>query len=167
MKHLKTLLLATTLFFGATSLSNAQGKVAHINLQEVIVAMPEYDAAKAEVDKAGKTYQAEVDEFIKELQTKAKQYQDESAAQTNEENAKRSQEIEGMQQSIGQYQQQAQQKLQKLEFDLIKPIREKAQAAVEKISKAQGYEYVLELSTLVVANGKDITADVKKELGLQ
>ena len=167
MKHLKTLLLATTLFFGATSLSNAQGKVAHINLQEVIVAMPEYDAAKAEVEKAGKTYQAEVDESIKELQTKAKRYQDESAAQTNEENAKRSQEIEGMQQSIGKYQQQAQQKLQKLEFDLIKPIREKAQAAVEKVSKAQGYEYVLDLSTLVVANGKDITTDVKKELGLQ
>jgi len=166
MRHLKTLLLATTLFFGAVSLTHAQGKVAHINLQDVITSMPEYSAAKAEVEKTGKTYEAEIDNSIKELQKKAEQYQNESASQTDEENAKRAQEIQGIRESIAQYQQQAQQNIQKQEFDLLKPIREKAQQAVEKVAKAQGYDYVLDLISLVVANGKDITADVKKELGI-
>lgn len=166
MRHLKTLLLATTLFFSAVSLTNAQGKVAHINLQDIIVAMPEYSAAKAEVEKAGKTYETEIDNSLGELQKKADQYRNESASQTDEENAKRAQELEGMRQSIAQYQQQAQQNIQKQEFDLLKPIREKAQQAVEKVAAAQGYDYVFDLTTLVVAKGKDITADVKKELGI-
>jgi outer membrane protein len=167
MKHLKTLFFATVLVFGATSLTNAQGKVAHINTQEVIAAMPETKAAQAEVDKAGKTYEAEIAASIKELQNKAKQYESESAGQTDEENAKRFQEIEAMKQSISQYQQQAQQNIQKQEFDLLKPIREKAQAAVKKVATALGFDYILDLQSLVVANGKDITSDVKKELGVQ
>lgn len=167
MKHLKTLLLATVLCFGATSLTNAQGKSAHINFQEVIVAMPEYKAAQAEIDKAGATYKAQYDESVKELQTKGAQYQNESASQTEEENAKRVQEIEGMRQSIAQFQQQVQQKIQKQEAALIKPIREKAQAAIEKVAAALGYEYVFDSLSLVVAKGKDITAEVKAELGIQ
>ena len=167
MKHLKTLLLATTLFFGAASITNAQGKSAHINFEEVIVAMPEYKVAQTELEKSRATFKAQYDESLKELQTKGTQYQNESATQTDEENSKRVQEIENMRQGIAQFQQQAQQNLQKQETALIKPISEKAQAAIEKVAAALGYEYVFSAQSLVVAKGKDITADVKKELGIQ
>ena len=166
MKHLKTLLLAITLFVGTTSLMNAQGKVAHINLGEIITAMPEYKAAQADVAKLGKTYEAEIQASVKELDAKLKQYDAEAKAQTPEENQKRMQEVEGIKQSIAQYQQQAQQDIQKQEIDKIKPIREKAQAAVKKVAATLGFDYVLDVSSLVVASGKDITPDVKKQLGI-
>ncbi|WP_179344250.1 OmpH family outer membrane protein [Winogradskyella ursingii] len=166
MKHLKTLLFATALFIGATSFTAAQSKIAHINTQELIKAMPETIAAQAEIEKLGKTYEATIQGSLKELDTKLKQYNAEAEAQTEESNIKRMEEVEGMKQSLSKYQQQAQQDLQKKEFDLLKPITEKAKAAIQKVAKAQGYQYVLDASTLVVADGKDLLADVKKELGI-
>ena len=103
-----------------------------------------------------------------ELQSKVKQYDTEASAQTDEENARRLQEVQGMEQSIRQYQNQAQQELQKKEFDLLKPITEKAQAAIVKVAKAQGFDYVLDSTQgqgVILADGKDLIEDVKKELG--
>ena len=166
MKHLKTLLFATALFIGATSFTAAQSKIAHINTQELIQAMPEYKAAKAEVEKLGKTYQTTIEESIKELETKLKQYDAEAPSQTQEENQKRMQEVETMKQSLGQYRQQAQVGIQEQEAKLLEPIVNKARAAIEKVAAAQGYEYVLEAAGLIVKKGKDLLADVKAEMGI-
>jgi outer membrane protein len=166
MKHLKTLLFAAALFIGATSFTAAQSKVAHINTQELIKAMPEYKAAQVEIEKLGKTYEATIQESLKELDAKLKQYNAEAKGQTQEENQRRMEEVEGIKQSLGQYQQEAQKDIQQKEFEFLKPITEKAKAAIDKVAKAQGFEYVLEESTLVVALGKNLLADVKAELGI-
>ncbi len=166
MKHLKTLLFATALFIGATSFTAAQSKVAHINTQELIKAMPEYTAAQAEIEKLGKTYEATIQESLKELDVKLKQYNAEAEGQTQDENQKRMQEVEGMKQSLGQYQQQAQKDLQAKESTLIEPIVEKAKSAIERVATAQGFDYVLEEGALIVAKGKNLMADVKKEMGI-
>tara|TARA_R110002111_G_scaffold70893_3_gene114191 strand:- start:567 stop:1067 length:501 start_codon:yes stop_codon:yes gene_type:complete len=164
MKHLKTLLFATALFIGATSFTAAQSKLAHINTQDLIKAMPEYKVAQGEIEKLGKTYEATIQGSLKELDTKLKQYNAEAEAQTQEENQKRMQEVEGMKQSLSQYQQQAQKDLQEKEFNLLKPITEKAKTAIEKVAAAQGIEYVFEAGGLIVKKGKDLLADVKAEL---
>lgn len=166
MKHLKTLLFAAVFFIGATSFTNAQSKIAHINTQELIKAMPEYKAAQAEIEKLGKTYEADIQGSLKELDTKLKQYNAEADAQTEETNMKRMEEVEGMKQSLSQYQQQAQKDLQEKEFNLLKPITEKAKQAIQKVAKAQGFEYVLDAQTLIVADGKNLMADVKAEMGI-
>lgn len=165
-KHLKTLLFASVLFIGATSFTTAQSKTAHINKQELIKAMPEYAAAQAEIEKLGETYQATIQGSLKELDTKLKQYTAEEPTQTNEENQKRMQEVEGMKQSLSQYQQQAQKDLQEKEFNLLKPIVEKADNAIKAVAKAQGFQYVMDSAMLIVADGKDLMADVKKQLAM-
>ena len=50
MKQFKTLLLATALCIGTVSFSQAQSKIAHINTQELIAAMPAAKAAQAEIE---------------------------------------------------------------------------------------------------------------------
>lgn len=166
MKRLKTLLFTAAIAFGAVSFTNAQSKIAHIDTEALIKAMPAYTAAQGEVEKLGKTYEAEFQASIKELDTKLKQYNAEAKAQTAEENARRKQEVDGMRQALAQYQQTAQQNIQKKEFELLKPITEKAEAAIQKVAAAQGYQYVMDAKTLIVAKGKDLMADVKKELGI-
>ena len=166
MKHLKTLLFATALFIGATSFTAAQSKLAHINTQELIKAMPEYKQAQAEIEKLGKTYETTIQGSLKELDVKLKQYNAEAEAQTQEENQKRMEEVEGMKQSLSQYQQQAQKDLQEKEMNLLKPITEKAKAAIEKVSTAQGIDYVFEAGGLIIAKGKDLMADVKAALSI-
>ena len=168
MKQFKTLLFAALLFVGATSLSVAQSKIAHINTTDLVQAMPEMKAAQAEIEKLTKTYEAEIKTMATELQNKMKQYQAEVDTKTEEENAKRAQEVQTMEQSIRQFQGQAQQDLQKKEADLLKPIFDKAKAAINKVAKAQGFQYVLDStqgSGVLVSDGKDLLADVKKELG--
>ena len=54
MKHFKTLLFAAILFIGATTFTNAQTKVAHINTTELVAAMPEMKTAQAEIRKLAK-----------------------------------------------------------------------------------------------------------------
>jgi outer membrane protein len=166
MKHLKTLLFAAVLFIGATSFTNAQSTIAHINKQELIKAMPAYTAAQAEIEKLGKTYQATIQESLKELDTKLKQYDAEAPTQSEQSNMDRMKEVEDIKQSLGQYQQQAQKDLQEKEFNLLKPIVEKADTAIKAVAKAQGFQYVLDSAMLIVADGKDLMTDVKKQLGL-
>ncbi len=168
MKHLKTLLLATLLFVGTTTTASAQSKIAHINTTALVQSMPEMKSAQAEIEKLSKTYDADYKTMVTELQNKVTQYRSEVETKTEEENNKRAQEVQQMEQSIREYQAGAQEDLGKKEAALLKPIFEKAKAAIQAVAKAQGFQYVLDSTEgggVLVADGKDILADVKKQLG--
>jgi outer membrane protein len=75
-------------------------------------------------------------------------------------------EVDGIKQSIGQFQEQAQKDLEEKRFNMLKPITEKAKAAIEKVATAQGIEYVFEAGGLIIAKGKNLMADVKAEMGI-
>ncbi|MAH20419.1 MAG: hypothetical protein CMB96_03115 [Flavobacteriaceae bacterium] len=167
MKNLRNV-FAATLFIVGSFYTQAQSKVAHINTQELVESMPEMMNAKSELEKLAKTYETDIQAMATELQNKIKQYDAESSTKTDEENGKRLQEVQSMEQSIRQYQGQAQQDLQKKEIELLKPITEKAKAAILKVGNDQGFNYVLDSSQgqgVIMANGKDLLADVKAELG--
>ena len=168
MKQIKTLLLATALCIGTVSFTNAQSKIAHINTQDLVTAMPEMKEAQKQLETLSKTYQKDIQSSITEFQTLLKQYEAEAATKSEEENAKRGQEIQEKQQRIQQFQADAQKDLQKKELDLIQPITEKAKAAILKVGRAQGFDYVLDSSqgTTILADGKNLLDDVKKDLGI-
>ncbi|RAV30737.1 OmpH/Skp family outer membrane protein [Sinomicrobium soli] len=168
MKQLKTLAIAFVLAVGTVSFANAQSKVAHINVQQLMEDMPEMKAARAELEKLEKQYSSDLQSSGQELQNKIKLYESEAAGKTEDENQKRAQEVQTMQNNIMQARQAAEQELQKKQMELIQPILEKAQAAIQKVGKAQGFQYVLDASPgsgILLADGKDIMADVKTELG--
>lgn len=185
MKNKINLLIITTLIvFGGYSLK-AQSKVAHINVQELVESMPEFISSRSELMELQKAYESDFQEMQVELQNKVKQYDTESknplkfaegwdsnadlVSQNEAENAKRFQELQGIEQSIQQYLAQAQQDLAKKEAELTQPIIKKANEAISKVGNAQGFDYVLDSSegrgVVKMANGKDLLADVKKELG--
>ena len=66
---------------------------------------------------------------------------------------------------ISDFQETAQSELQKKEGELMKPLIDKIKASISKVGKSKGYQYVLDASGLLLADGPDITADVKKDLG--
>ncbi|WP_417871136.1 OmpH family outer membrane protein [Winogradskyella sp.] len=164
MKHFKSLLFAAVLFIGATTFTSAQSKVAHIDTQKLIEAMPDYISAQAEIDKLKATYQAELQDQLTELNNKIKQYESEAGSQTAEENLRRKQEVAKIDQSITLYQQNQYQDMQKKNEALMKPIIADAKKAIQEVAKAQGYEYVLDSAMLLVSDGKDLMADVKAHL---
>lgn len=167
MTKMKSLFVAVVLLLGATSFVNAQTKVAHIETSKLVEAMPEMKAAQGQLDKIQKTYDTEIKNMAKELDTKYKLYEQEAEGKTEEENTKRVQEVQTMQNNIAQYRDQALKDLQKKEVDIYQPVLEKARAAIQKVARAQGFQYVLDSSTgggVILADGKDLMVDVKKEL---
>jgi len=169
MKKIKSLLVAVVLLVGATSFINAQSSMAHIDTQALMESMPEMKAAQGQLEKLQKTYDTEIKAMAKEFEAKVQQYGNEEGTKTQEENAKRVEEVQGMERNITAYRQQALEDLRKKELDVYQPILDKARAAIQKVARAQGINYVMDSTTgsgLLLADGKDLLADVKKELGI-
>jgi len=164
MKQFKTFLIATVALLGFQTI-NAQAKIAHVEVQDIMAKMPAVLDAQNQLKKLSDTYTAEYKTMVDEYQAKLKKYDTEAATVTDAVNQTRQQEVQDMAKRIGDYQETAQKDLQKKEGDLMKPITEKVKASIQKVGKAKGYQYVLNATDLLLADGPDLTADVKKDLG--
>lgn len=165
MKQVRTFIFIAVLALGTISAS-AQSKIAHISTDQLISLMPETKALNAKLEKMSKTYENELKAAQNKLEAKLKKYEAEAPSQTEDENNKRSMEVQGERQKLMQAMQAAREDIAKKRNDELKPILEKAQKAIDEVAKSQGYDYVLEASTLVRAKGKDLLNDVKAKLGI-
>ena len=165
MKQIKTLLIAAILMLGANQTINAQAKTAHVDVSEIMTKMPAMLDAQKQLDKLSTTYDGEYKKMVEEYQGKLKKYEAEAATVTEAVNGDRSKEVQDMQKRIVDYRDNAQKELQQKESDIVKPIMEKVRASIQKVGKAKGFQYVLDGSTLLLADGTNLTADVKKDLG--
>ena len=163
MKQIKNLFIAAVLFFGATQM-NAQTKTAHIDVNELLAKMPEMTSAKAQLEKLSKTFDADYSTMVTEYQTKMKKYEGEASTQTEAVNETRAKEMQDMGQRIQQFRDTAQKQLQDKEMEIVKPIMDKAKAAIIKVGKAKGFQYVVDSASLILADGPNLMEDVKKEL---
>ena len=168
MKNLKSLLLATLMIALPMTATFAQSKIAHIDTQKLISEMPEVIAAQKQIQALEKTYANDIENSIKEYTAKAQAYEAEARNQTDIVNQARQNEMQSMQQNIQTYRETAAQDLQKKQTEMMRPLYDKAIAAIEKVAAAQGFEYVLDASAgggVLVSKGKDLEAEVKVELG--
>ncbi|MFK7050084.1 MULTISPECIES: OmpH family outer membrane protein [Flavobacterium] len=163
MKQLKSLLIATVMFLGMSEM-NAQSKTAHIDVQQLLSKMPEMTTAKAQLETLSKSLDAEYSKMVTEYQTKMKKYESEAQTAGDAENEKRAKEMQDMGQRIQQYRDNAQKQISDKETEIVKPIMEKAKAAVIKVARAKGFQYVMDSSALILADGPNLFEDVKKEL---
>ncbi|HCZ10526.1 MAG: OmpH family outer membrane protein [Flavobacteriaceae bacterium] len=168
MKTIKKILLPLFFLLAPFAVVNAQAKVAHIEVQKLISEMPEVIAAQKELKKLEDSYTVELENTYKEFQTKAQDYAAVAANQTEITNEARRKELESMQKNIQEFQQTVSQDLQKKSVDMMQPLIEKAKEAIDRVASNMGYDYVLDSSnggSVIIAKGKDIMAEVKKELG--
>ncbi|MEZ7497478.1 OmpH family outer membrane protein [Flavobacterium sp. Arc3] len=165
MKQIKTLLIAAIFILGANQTISAQAKTAHVDVSEIMAKMPAMLDAQKQLEKLSGTYDADYKKMVEEYQAKLKKYEAESATVTDAINGDRSKEVQDMQKRIVDFRDNAQKELQQKESDIVKPLMEKVRASIQKVGKAKGFQYVLDGSTLLLADGPNLTADVKKDLG--
>ncbi|SHF89499.1 periplasmic chaperone for outer membrane proteins Skp [Flavobacterium micromati] len=165
MKQFKTLLIAAILTLGANQISSAQAKTAHVDVSEIMAKMPAMLDAQKQLEKLSTTYDADYKKMVEEYQAKLKKYEAEAATVTEVVNGDRSKEVQDMQKRIVDYRDNAQKELQQKESDIVKPLMEKVRASIQKIGKAKGFQYVLDGTSLLLADGPNLTMDVKKDLG--
>jgi outer membrane protein len=165
MKQIKTLLIAAILVLGASQTINAQAKTAHVDVSEIMTKMPAMLDAQKQLEKLSTTYDADYKKMADEFKAKLALYDKEAATVTEAVNAERQKEVQDMQKRIQDFGQNAQKELQQKQEDITKPIYEKVRASIQKVGKAKGFQYVLDGATLLLADGPNLTADVKKDLG--
>ena len=167
MKQIKTLLIAAVMIISGNQAMNAQAKTAHVDVSEIMAKMPAMLEAQKQLEKLSGTYDAEYKGMVEEYQNKLKKYEQEAEAKTVTDaiNEERSKEVQGMQKRIVDYRDNAQKELQQKESEIVKPIMEKVKASIAKVGKAKGFQYVLNSEGLLLADGPNLTADVKKDLG--
>jgi len=166
MKQFNTLLLIAVVTLGFNSVQ-AQSKVGHISIDLLISLMPETKVMTADLEKLSKTYETEIKAENDKLQAKLKKYDAEAASQTDEVNQQRQVEVQQDNQRLQQSAQIAQQDIQTKRDEKLKPIIEKARTAIQEVADADGFTYVLEASSIIVANGTDLLPAVKAKLGIQ
>ena len=166
---MKKLFILVAALFAVGTLS-AQ-KFARINLQEVVVAMPEFEEAQKNLEAFGKDLQEQMEQIQVEFNNKLADFQKNQATMAASIKQMKQQELEQLQQRFGEFQQIAQQDFQKKEAELLEPVQKKANEAVNKVAKANGYIAVFNTSVPSLAyfdeaQLTDIAALVKKELGI-
>jgi len=165
MKQFKTLAMVALLFIAGNQAMNAQAKTAHVDVSDLMSKMPAMLDAQKQLEKLSGTYDTEYKTMVEEYQNKLKKYEQEASTVTEAVNETRSKEVQDMQKRIVDYRDNAQKELQQKESDIVKPIMEKVKASIQKVGKAKGFQYVLNSEGLLLADGPNITADVKKDLG--
>lgn len=165
MRNLKTFVLIAVMTLGFNSLQ-AQDKVAHVNVQEIMTLMPEFKAMQADVEKMGKTFEDDLKKAAEDLQAKMTKYNNEGATQTPETNNKRREEVANEEQTLYAAQQQAQQALGNRRNELLKPIIDKLTETIEAVASEQNIDYVMDRTTLIVAKGQDLKPLVLAKLNI-
>lgn len=147
----------------------AQQKVAVINTQEIMAAMPEVKAAETMIQDLAKKFDADIKSMQTELQTKAEAFQKEQKNLPEALQKRKASELEEINNRIQQSYQVMQQELAKKQEEALEPIQKKVQAAIHKVGEANGITYVLERGAMLFVgkDAVDLTDKVKDALGIK
>lgn len=173
---MKKFILAALFALAAPFAIHAQ-KFAHFDSNAVVQALPEYTTVQNELQALGKQYDDDLKRTQEEFQKKRDEY--EKVRETLLENMRqrREQELRELAERFEQMRQDYSVEFQKAQAEKIKVLQDKVEAAVKSVAEAGGYVYVFDTSLAesmgvsipFFVNTKlssDITADVKKALGL-
>ena len=170
MKKSLVLLIAAMFAFGTAAFAQKTVKLGHINSSDLMQIMPGKDSALAQLQAEMNIVEGELKAMQEELQTKYNDYMDRKAQMTELIRSTKEQEIRDLDQRIQTYQQNAKQKLQEKETELLQPIIDRAKQAIADVAKENGYTYIFDTSAgtlLYQQDSDDIFALVKKKLGLK
>lgn len=167
---LKKLLLVAAVLF--PMLASAQSlKIGIVDTQELIAKMPDTAAAQKQLEDVSKKYQDEYAKLGEEMKRMVDEYQNMKEDELPAIRERKTRELSDYQQKIQQFEQTADQDLQKMQYDLMSPVLQKIRTAIEAVGKEGGYSLVQNKDAQIIlyydSPVVDITNDVKAKLGIQ
>ena len=166
---MKKIILIATMAVMSVAASAQSLSFGYVNFNEIVMLMPEMDAARATMEENQKTNEEILMSMYQEYQTKMQDYQSKASTWTAAIRESKEKDLMDIESRLQQTQQSLQQEMQQLQNSLQAPIYEKAQTTVTEIAKAKGLAFVFEQSSLLYidpAQGVDLTADARKALNI-
>lgn len=167
---LKKLLLVAAVLL--PMLASAQTlKIGIVDTQELIAKMPDTAAAQKQLEDVSKKYQDEYAKLTEEMKRLVDEYQQMKEDELPAIKERKTRELSDYQQKLQQFEQTADQDLQKMQYDLMSPVLQKIRTAIEAVGKEGGYSLVQNKDAQIIlyydSPVVDITNDVKAKLGIQ
>jgi len=163
MKNVKLVIAVVVLFLTAgmqqVTAQATPSKVCHVFSQQLVESLPKAKAADKQLRDLEKTYTDRMTEMQRELESQVQKAQSLAETRTQEENER----------AYVEYYQNSQQAMAQKREDLLKPLLKEVRESIQATARAKGFEYVLDATTgtgVILADGYDITPDVKKALGV-
>jgi len=148
-------------------------KFGHMASQEIIVLMPEYTKAQAEMQAYEKELTAELQRSADEVNKKLEEYQKAMAEGTLPQaiQERRQKEIQDLSEKAEQFQQQAYNDAQQKSAELMSPIYQKLESAIKSVGQEENFIYIFDLNRTSIpfvneSLSTDVTNKVKAKLGL-
>ena len=167
---MKRIILTAMFALATLGIASAQ-KYCVIDSEKDFKSLDEYNKALTTLDELGKSYQVEIDNKYKDVESLYNSYMQQKAALSASTRTSVEQQILQKEEEAQKYQQELfgeDGKLMKKRIELIKPIQTKVFAAIEAYAKANGYDLVLDkasnASMLYVNDAIDHTAQVIEQL---
>jgi outer membrane protein len=170
MKHFSKLFVFVLLAgIGTTVLAQQPFKFGHVNASELIQLMPERDSASSKLEAYTKELQEQIETMQVERNNKVSVFQSKQATWTTAIAEAKAREIQDLDQRIQEFQVTAQEDLQRMQQTLLRPVIEKANAAITKVGKDNAFTYIFDTSAGTVPyfsteQSVDVLPLVKAEL---
>lgn len=146
-------------------------KFGHINVQELVSQLPENIEAQKKLQKEAESLQSNLKVMTEDLDQKYNDYMASRDTLPDLIRATKEKEIQDYDQRIKNFNMLAQQNLQKKEQELLQPIIEKVQKAIDEVGAENGLIYIFDVSSKVVVYHSEQSVDcaplVRTKLGVQ
>lgn len=165
-KALKLTLAVVCVMF--TSSLFAQ-KIGYINTEPIVANMAETKEAMTKLEAFAKDLQAQAETLQVEFNTKFQEYQKNADKLSDSIKQLKEKELDDISNRIQQFEQIAQQDIQKEQQKMMSPIYEKVKTTINEVAKAGGYSVILPGSALIYVDEttvNDISKDVATKLGV-
>ena len=152
---------------------NASSRVliAHISTSDVLDAMPDKVKAEKDLERYYGELQNQLQAMTNEYQTKMQDYEANQATMSDLMKQSREKEIVDLQNRIQRFQTNAESEFEAKRAELLNPILNKIQNAINAVSRENELSYVIDTSTgaavFLGEDAIDITYMVMKKLGIQ
>lgn len=170
-KIIKVFFLTIALFTMNGLVSAQTLKIAHVNTNEIMNDMPERPKAEKDLEAYYNELQDQLRVMYNEYQTKLQDYQANAETMSNLVKQSKEKELVDLESRITAFQSNAENDFDAKRAELLAPLLEKIQNAINAVGKEKGYTYILDLATgaavYVGPDAVDITKDVKSKLGVK
>ncbi|MBO4451997.1 MAG: OmpH family outer membrane protein [Bacteroidaceae bacterium] len=145
-------------------LSASAQKFAHVNTAAIVDAMPEYTKARTELETLAKQYEDELKRMQDELRTKLEDYQKNGESLPETMKQRRQQELEDLNTRLNQYHQTAENDLAQQEQTKLAEISEKVGKAIKDVGTAGGYIYIMDVTSGIPFINETLSTDVTDQV---
>ena len=163
---MKKIIIALTVLLASFSMADAQ-KVAYVNTETILAAIPAYEAAQVTLEALEDKYKAAVETELGKVEALYQNYQSTRHSMTAQQRQNAENEIIAKERVA--------QEKQKIYFgedgimakkaeELLNPIRKNVEKAIEEVARIEGYDLVIDVAALQGVVYKNETLDISRRV---